>query len=87
MIIAKVVGTVIATRKDPKLIGNKFLILEPLETSKDRFVAIDNIGAGIGEIVLVTCGSSARICCNDKDVPVDAAVVGIIDDLKNIVSS
>ena len=47
---------------------------------KSKLVAVDNVGAGIGEIVLVTCGSAARLACGDGTTPVDAAVVGIVDD-------
>ena len=83
MIVGKVVGSVIATRKSEKLIGNKFMIVQPLETMKsdtNQFVAIDNIGAGIGEMVLVATGSAARIGCGVENAPVDAAIVGIIDE-------
>lgn len=79
MIIAKVVGTVIATRKNTNLVGNKFLIVEEIE-SENRFVAIDNVGAGIGETVLVAQGSAARIGCGLNESPIDAAIVGIIDE-------
>ncbi len=84
MIIGKVIGSVIATRKNEKLIGNKFMIIEPLEkmgTSANQFVAIDNVGAGIGEIVLVAQGSAARIGCGLEQAPIDAAIVGIVDEL------
>jgi ethanolamine utilization protein EutN len=83
MIVGKVVGSVVATRKNENLVGSKFLIVEPFESmeqGKGRIVAIDNVGAGIGEIVLVAKGSAARIGCNLKDAPVDAAIVGIVDD-------
>ncbi|MBQ3226336.1 MAG: EutN/CcmL family microcompartment protein [Clostridia bacterium] len=82
MIVGKIVGSVVATRKNENLIGSKFLIVEPMESmkSKSRLVAIDNVGAGIGEIVLVAQGSAARIGCNLADSPIDAAIVGIIDD-------
>lgn len=81
MIIGKVIGSVVSTRKDEALIGNKFMIVEPLDSmlyAKSRFVATDNIGAGIGEIVLVAMGSAARIGC--EKAPIDAAIVGIVDD-------
>lgn len=83
MIVGKVVGSVIATRKNENLVGSKFLIVEPLTKMNlvgQRIVAIDNVGAGIGELVLVATGSAARIGCNLKDSPIDAAIVGIIDD-------
>ncbi len=83
MIVGKIVGSVVATRKNEKLVGSKFLVVEPLdgmEGSSNRLVAVDNVGAGIGEIVLVAKGSAARIGCNLADSPVDAAIVGIVDD-------
>ena len=82
MIVGKVVGSVVATRKNENLTGNKFLIVEPYVNmaGSGRIVAIDNVGAGIGEDVLVVTGSAARIGCNVKESPVDAAIVGIIDD-------
>lgn len=83
MIVGKVVGSVIATRKNEKLVGSKFLIVEPLMNMNlggERIVAIDNVGAGIGELVLVATGSAARIGCNQKESPIDAAIVGIVDD-------
>jgi len=82
MIVGKVVGSVIATRKNENLIGCKFLIVEPLEkmSTAGRLVAVDNVGAGIGDFVLVATHSAARIGCNMKDSPIDAAIVGIVDD-------
>lgn len=83
MIIGKVVGSLFSTRKSEKLIGNKFMIVEPVESMRGtdaRLVAIDIIGAGIGEYVLVARGSAARIGCDMADAPVDAAIVGIIDE-------
>lgn len=83
MIVGKVVGSVVSTRKNEKLIGNKFMIVEPVHHMKgdlSQIVAIDIIGAGIGEYVLVAQGSAARIGCGVETAPVDAAIVGIIDD-------
>lgn len=83
MLAGKVVGSIVATRKNEKLIGNKFMIVEIVDSmrAKDKqVIAVDNIGAGIGEYVLVAQGSAARIGCNMHDAPVDAAIVGIIDD-------
>ena len=83
MIIGKVVGSVISTRKNENLVGNKFLIIEPFKSmahAGDRLVAIDNVGAGIGEVVLVATGSAARIGCGMENTPIDAAIVGIIDE-------
>ena len=81
MIVCKVIGSIVSTRKSEKLIGNKFMIIEPLEemaAGSARFVAIDNIGAGIGETVLVATGSAARV--GMENAPVDAAIVGIVDE-------
>lgn len=82
MIIGKVVGSVVSTRKNENLVGSKFMVIEPLANMSDnnRLVAIDNVGAGIGETVLVATGSAARIGCSMQQCPVDAAIVGIIDD-------
>lgn len=80
MFIGKVVGSVVATRKNENLIGSKFLIIEPLEKMGcGRLVAIDHVGAGIGEVVLVATGSAARIGCKLESSPIDAAIVGIVD--------
>ena len=88
MIIGKVVGTVISTRKNANLVGNKFLIVQPIDEygfdGKSRLVAVDNVGAGVGEIVLVALGSAARIGCNMEKAPVDAAIIGIVDDAKDV---
>ena len=83
MIVGKVVGSIVSTRKNENLIGNKFMIVEPVSKMRSEtaaLVAIDNIGAGIGEFVLVACGSAARIGCDMEKAPVDTAIVGIIDD-------
>jgi len=81
MIVGKVVGSVVATRKNEKLLGSKFMIVEPFSNMEKagRIVAIDNVGAGIGETVLVATGSAARIGCSMDEAPVDAAIVGIVD--------
>ena len=79
MLIGKVVGSVVATRKNEKLTGSKFLIVESIHGCEPkRVVAVDNVGAGVDEIVLVTVGSAARICL-DNNAPVDAVIVGIVD--------
>ena len=86
MIIGKVIGSVVSTRKNENLVGNKFMIVEPVEkmaAKNSQLVAIDNIGAGIGEYVLVALGSAARIGCGKDTAPVDAAIVGIVDDGAN----
>jgi ethanolamine utilization protein EutN len=82
MLVGKVIGSIVSTRKNENLIGSKFMIVEPLAVMNgkgERIVAVDNVGAGIGEIVLVATGSAARIGCNLTDSPVDAAIVGIVD--------
>jgi ethanolamine utilization protein EutN len=80
MIVGKVVGSVVATRKNENLLGSKFMIVEPLDDmGNGRLVAVDNVGAGIGELVLVALGSAARIGCGMESSPVDAAIVGIVD--------
>lgn len=82
MLVGKVVGSIVATRKVDNLVGHKFMIVEPMESMADkkRIVAIDVVGAGIGEIVLVAEGSAARIGCDFPNSPIDAAIVGIVDD-------
>lgn len=81
MIVGKVVGSIVSTRKNENLIGSKFMVIEPYKgMAKDgKFVAVDNVGAGIGEVVLVATGSAARIGCGMSEAPVDAAIVGIVD--------
>ncbi len=84
MIIAKVVGTVVATRKDPRLVSNKLLIARAVDPKgkpegSGYVVAVDTVDAGFGETVLIVSGSSARMASGMKDCPVDAAIVGIID--------
>ena len=83
MIIGTVVGSIIATRKNEKLVGQKLLVIRPQDgmEEKGEFVAIDNVGAGIGETVLVARGSAARVGCDLADAPVDAAIVGIVDEV------
>lgn len=81
VIVGKVVGSVVATRKNEGLLGSKFMIVEPLETMSHsgRIVAVDNVGAGIGEVVLVATGSAARVGIGMDNAPIDAAIVGIVD--------
>lgn len=83
MILAQVKGSVVSTSKNEKLVGYKFMIVQPIEDNKlmDKFfVAVDAIGAGIGEKVLVATGSAARLAITNVDAPVDAAIVGIVDE-------
>jgi microcompartment protein CcmK/EutM len=85
MTLGKVIGTVWATRKDEKLVGMKLLIVRNVDLEynmKDGYVvAVDSVGAGVGEIVLITSGSSARQTNLTKDKPVDAVISAIIDKL------
>lgn len=89
MIIAKVIGNVWATRKEESMRGQKLLIVRQVDENGNfvgsAFVAIDNIGAGVGEYVIVTNGSSARKV-SDELSPIDAAVIGIVDSI-DVVSS
>jgi len=83
MILARVVGTVVATRKDPRLEGKKLLILRPVtpegKEESGYVVAVDTVSAGNKELVLVVSGSSARMAEGCKDTPVDTSIVGIVD--------
>lgn len=83
MILARVVGTVVATRKDPRLVSAKLLIAQPIDPQGahdgSHLVAVDTVDAGVGETVLIVSGSSARMAAGLKDHPVDAAIVGIVD--------
>jgi microcompartment protein CcmK/EutM len=83
VLLAKIVGTVVATRKDPRLVSNKLLVVRPVDPKGkpegSYLVAVDTVDAGVGETVLIVSGSSARMASGMKDCPVDAAIVGIID--------
>ena len=83
MILARIVGTVVATRKDPRLVSNKLLVARPMDphgkAEGNYLVAVDTVDAGVGETVLIVSGSSARMAAGMKDCPVDAAIVGIVD--------
>ena len=85
MQIGRVIGTVVATRKDERLVGTKLLITQPLNldlSSKgDSLIAVDTVGAGIGELVLYVRGTAGRIAANKLDAPIDASIVGIIDNM------
>ena len=83
MLMGKVVGSVVSTRKNENLVGNKFMIVEVpdhMRQGAKQIIAIDKIGAGIGDYVLVAQGSAARVGTDMEDAPIDAAIVGIIDD-------
>jgi microcompartment protein CcmK/EutM len=83
MLLARIVGTVVATRKDPRLVSNKLMVVRSVDPKGKMegqyLVAVDTVDAGIGETVLVVSGSSARMASGLKDCPVDAAIVGIVD--------
>lgn len=83
MLVAKIVGTVVATRKDERLEALKLLVVRPMDPSGkpegNYLVAVDTVDAGVGETVLIVSGSSARMASGLKDCPVDAAIVGVID--------
>jgi len=85
MILARVVGTVVATRKDPRLEGKKLLILKPVTPDgKDEagyVVAVDTVSAGFRETVIAVSGSSARMAEGCNNNPVDTAIIGIVDSL------
>jgi len=86
MLLARVMGTVVATRKDERLLGRKLLVCRPVnpqgEAEGAYFVAVDTVGAGVKEVVLVVSGSSARMAANFKESPLDSAIVGIVDEVE-----
>ena len=86
MLIAKVIGTTVATIKDVKLVGRKLLVVRQTDESGNLvgkpFVAVDTVDAGFGDLVLTCAGSSARQTGETKDTPVDAVIMAIIDTLK-----
>ncbi len=75
-------GNVVSTRKQESLIGSKFMEVQVIENNEltDKYlIAVDSVGAGIGETVLVTTGSSARLALHNTSAPCDAVIVGIVD--------
>jgi ethanolamine utilization protein EutN len=84
MLIAHVIGTVVATRKHEQLTGCKIQVVQPLDHYGKKpigepFVAVDAVGAGVGEQVMIVRGSGARIALNNDQAPVDATIIGIVD--------
>jgi ethanolamine utilization protein EutN len=89
MFLARITGSVVATQKAASMVGQKLLIVEPLRVNEAdqsslvptgrTFIAVDTVGSGEGEIVLIVQGSSARFTPETKTLPVDAAIVGIVD--------
>lgn len=82
MLMGKVVGHIVSTRKNEKLVGSKILEVRLIENEKDTdkfLIALDSVGAGIGERVLITTGSGARLALDKTNAPTDAVIVGIVD--------
>ncbi|MBU6237303.1 MAG: EutN/CcmL family microcompartment protein [Planctomycetes bacterium] len=89
MFVAKVTGSVVATQKVETMTGHKLLIVEPYRVEpKDRtslvttgrtFIAVDALGAGVGDMVLITQGSSARFTPETGKLPIDCVIIGIVD--------
>jgi len=89
MFIAKVTGSVVSTQKVDAMVGHKLLVVEPyrlegdhrksLVTTGRTFVAVDMLGSGVGDYVLITQGSSARMTPETKTLPIDCVVIGIVD--------
>ena len=82
MLMGKVVGNIVSTRKNEDIVGSKILeirLIKNQQETDDYIVAIDSVGAGIGENVLITTGSGARLALHNKETPTDAVVVGIVD--------
>jgi microcompartment protein CcmK/EutM len=92
MFVAQVTGSVVATQKTATMTGHKMLVVEPYrldEKTRDRlvptgrtFVAVDTLGAGEGQFVLVTQGSSARLTPETKSLPIDAVIIGLVDTVR-----
>ncbi|MBR0442927.1 MAG: EutN/CcmL family microcompartment protein [Clostridia bacterium] len=84
MLKGVVISNIVSTRKQDSLVGSKFLEIRLIENGQDTdkyMIAVDSVGAGIGETVLITTGSSARLALHNTDTPVDAVVVGIVDQI------
>ncbi|MBF0407479.1 MAG: EutN/CcmL family microcompartment protein [Candidatus Riflebacteria bacterium] len=83
MNLGRVCGTVVCTRKDERLVGLKFLVVEELTIEKkptgNHVIAVDAVGSGASETILLVNGSSARLTEKTLNCPVDAAIVGIVD--------
>jgi len=83
MYLAKVVGTVVSTSKDERLVGFKLLLTRRVDeegrATGQPEVCVDTVGAGAGEVVIVTKGSSARFAADRQTAPLDATIVGIVD--------
>tara|TARA_R110002049_G_scaffold4601_5_gene32656 strand:- start:913530 stop:913844 length:315 start_codon:yes stop_codon:yes gene_type:complete len=92
MFIAQVTGSVVSTQKVNSMTGQKLLVVEPyrlegknrksLETTGRTFIAVDTLGAGEGDFVLIVQGSSARLTPETKELPIDAMIIGIVDTVR-----
>ena len=86
MLLGRIVGTVVATRKDERLVSAKLMVVRPIDPAGkaegNYLVAVDTVDAGVGETVLIVSGSSARMAAGLKDCPVDAAIVGVVDQIE-----
>ncbi len=83
MQVGRVVGTLVATRKDEKLVGTKLLVVRTMDPSfkeeQGYVVSVDTVNAGIGDRVMLVAGSSARLAQGMKEAPIDSAIIGIVD--------
>jgi len=83
MILAKIIGTVVATRKDDSLVGYKLMVIRRIDSAgafiDSETVAVDYVGAGIGETVLIGQGSAVRVDTRKKEAVIDMAIIGIVD--------
>lgn len=86
MQVGRVVGTLVATRKDERLVGAKLLVVRIMDPAfkeeQGYVVAVDTVNAGIGDKVLLVAGSSARLAQGMKDSPIDSAIVGVVDQVE-----
>lgn len=86
MQVGRVVGTLVATRKEERLVGAKLLVVRIMDPSfkeeQGYVVAVDTVNAGLGDRVLLVSGSSARLAQGMKDAPVDAAIIGVVDQVE-----
>lgn len=91
MQMAKVVGTVVSTKKNDTLVGHKLLVVRFLEKNLKSYgetrIAVDTVGAGVGELVLCVSGAASRNAVGNMNASIDAAIVGIVDSLDINVSS
>ena len=88
MQVGRVVGTLVATRKDEKLVGTKLLVVRTMDPAfkeeQGYVVAVDTVNAGIGDRVMLVAGSSARLAQGMKEAPIDSAIIGIVDTVEMV---